>query len=666
MTPVSDYDFTQNWIKNYSEQYVEPNNAGSGEDYATISFDVNLPSSHSQYNQIRINDYFENSDRLSVFIEVDEHINNISDYVKVGSYGSSNYFISTDKYNTIAEINQALSAINARLLTIETSSEFNYINSLFVDSSVDVYANRPFWIGLYQDTNDPNYSEPSGGWKWKNAMYNQWEYSWTVSSTNSTEVNINTTATDDLGNVVSATDSLTFNIVVVDTSSPTLLSLESSASSTQVNYNETVTVTATFSEAMSATPTIHISGVDINTAMSATNSSSVWTYNWTVSSTVSTEVTATVSGTDLSGNSYTGTDTLSFYIMKQLPSYLPINGLVAWYPFYGNAYDESGNGNNGTVNGSTLNADRNNNQNSSYSFDGSDDFISIGNDSSLNPSGSLTFSSWFNLSDLDYNNNSILGRNSNNSGTDGYGYNYGVLIDSNDGSSKLRVGIGQQSNGSITDIDHIRNINANEWIHYAITYDESKIRVYINGTLVQSTNLSRSGGNHQNDFETFIGKYRPQSSGVSVANQLFRGKLDDIGIWNRTLTSSEIFQLYTGVIDTVSPIVTMSHNASPTTTINNGDSITVTATFSEAMNATPTINISGGQATNVAMSATSSSAIWTYNWTVSSTVSTEVTATVSGTDLSGNSYTGTSSLAFVIDNTAPEVELTDDQEDQWI
>ncbi|MDB4715431.1 BspA family leucine-rich repeat surface protein, partial [Flavobacteriaceae bacterium] len=660
MTPVSDYDFTQNWIKNYSEQYVEPNNAGSGEDYATISFDVNLPSSHSQYNQIRIKDYFENSDRLSVFIEVDEHINNISDYVKVGSYGSSNYFISTDKYNTIAEINQALSAIKARLLTIETSSEFNYINSLFMDSSVDVYANRPFWIGLYQDTNDPNYSEPSGGWKWKNAMYNQWEYSWTVSSTNSTEVNINTTATDDLRNVVSATDSLTFNIVVVDTSSPTLLSLESSASSTQINYNETVTVTATFSEAMSATPTIHISGVDINTAMSATNSSSVWTYNWTVSSTVSTEVTATVSGTDLSGNSYTGTDTLSFYIMKQLPSYLPINGLVAWYPFYGNAYDESGNGNNGTVNGSTLNADRNNNQNSSYSFDGSDDFISIGNDSSLNPSGSLTFSSWFNLSDLDYNNNSILGRNSNNSGTDGYGYNYGVLIDSNDGSSKLRVGIGQQSNGSITDIDHIRNINANEWIHYAITYDESKIRVYINGTLVQSTNLSRSGGNHQNDFETFIGKYRPQSSGVSVANQLFRGKLDDIGIWNRTLTSSEIFQLYTGVIDTVSPIVTMSHNASPTTTINNGDSITVTATFSEAMNATPTINISGGQATNVAMSATSSSAIWTYNWTVSSTVSTEVTATVSGTDLSGNSYTGTDTLRFSIyvDDEDPTVTLS--------
>jgi hypothetical protein len=37
---------------------------------------------------------------------------------------------------------------------------------------------------------------------------------------------------------------------------------------------------------------------------------------------------------------------------------IPIDGLVAWYPFNGNANDESGNGNNGTVNGATLSSDR--------------------------------------------------------------------------------------------------------------------------------------------------------------------------------------------------------------------------------------------------------------------------------------------------------------------
>ncbi|MCP3693720.1 MAG: BACON domain-containing protein, partial [Planctomycetaceae bacterium] len=46
------------------------------------------------------------------------------------------------------------------------------------------------------------------------------------------------------------------------------------------------------------------------------------------------------------------------------------DGLVAYYPFNGNANDESGNGNNGTVNGATLSTDRNGNAASAYDFDG--------------------------------------------------------------------------------------------------------------------------------------------------------------------------------------------------------------------------------------------------------------------------------------------------------
>jgi hypothetical protein len=57
--------------------------------------------------------------------------------------------------------------------------------------------------------------------------------------------------------------------------------------------------------------------------------------------------------------------TMSF---AQVPSYVPANGLVGWWPFDGNANDESGNGNNGTVNGATLTADRNGVANQAYSF----------------------------------------------------------------------------------------------------------------------------------------------------------------------------------------------------------------------------------------------------------------------------------------------------------
>ena len=55
-------------------------------------------------------------------------------------------------------------------------------------------------------------------------------------------------------------------------------------------------------------------------------------------------------------------------ISQDLPSYVPSDGLVAYYPFNGNANDESGNGNHGTVNGATLANDQNGNENKAYEF----------------------------------------------------------------------------------------------------------------------------------------------------------------------------------------------------------------------------------------------------------------------------------------------------------
>lgn len=53
------------------------------------------------------------------------------------------------------------------------------------------------------------------------------------------------------------------------------------------------------------------------------------------------------------------------------------SGLVAFYPFNGNSDDESGNGNDGTVMGAMLTADRFGTDNSAYEFDGYSSYISI-------------------------------------------------------------------------------------------------------------------------------------------------------------------------------------------------------------------------------------------------------------------------------------------------
>ena len=57
-------------------------------------------------------------------------------------------------------------------------------------------------------------------------------------------------------------------------------------------------------------------------------------------------------------------------LVAQVPSYVPTNGLVGYWPFNGNANDESGNGNNLTINGPTLTTDRFGNSNNAYLFQG--------------------------------------------------------------------------------------------------------------------------------------------------------------------------------------------------------------------------------------------------------------------------------------------------------
>ena len=64
------------------------------------------------------------------------------------------------------------------------------------------------------------------------------------------------------------------------------------------------------------------------------------------------------------------------------------NGLVACYPFNANAKDESGNGNNGIVNGAKLTTDRFGKANSAYDFNGGSDYIDIPS----NKLNNLTFS----------------------------------------------------------------------------------------------------------------------------------------------------------------------------------------------------------------------------------------------------------------------------------
>ena len=124
-----------------------------------------------------------------------------------------------------------------------------------------------------------------------------------------------------------------------------------------------------------------------------------------------------------------------------------------------------------------------------------------------------------------------------------------------------------------------------------------------------------------------------------------------------------ITQTFTITIDNTAPTVTLTDTDSDNI-VKDSDTVTITATFNEDMATAPTIRI-GSLVTDVIMTATSS-ATWTYAWDVPSGSDGTVSATVSGTDIAGNAYTGTDSITFTIDNTAPTVTLTDTDSDNIV
>jgi hypothetical protein len=84
-------------------------------------------------------------------------------------------------------------------------------------------------------------------------------------------------------------------------------------------------------------------------------------------------------------------------------SYSQVNlmqGLVAYYPFSGNAIDASGNNNNPIFNNATLTADRNGNANSAYHFNGLDNYMQISNSPSLNMNNTISICVWVKAKDF--------------------------------------------------------------------------------------------------------------------------------------------------------------------------------------------------------------------------------------------------------------------------
>ena len=204
------------------------------------------------------------------------------------------------------------------------------------------------------------------------------------------------------------------------------------------------------------------------------------------------------------------------------------NGLVGYWPFCGNANDDSGNGNNGLVNGATLTTDRFGNANSAYNFvKANNNYIQMNNTVGNFGTSDFSISAWYSSTD------NISSHIINKRFSQSWG-NYWEL-------TKFMFGINDTNNNSNYNfIINNQSQSINTWYNIIVTRNGTSIKYYINGLLYQTITTTVIN-NISNTSNLVIGAVITPLSGVLQSHD---GKIDDIGIWNRALTQQEITQLY--------------------------------------------------------------------------------------------------------------------------
>lgn len=211
----------------------------------------------------------------------------------------------------------------------------------------------------------------------------------------------------------------------------------------------------------------------------------------------------------------------------KVQSTVPAN-IAAWYAADGNANDLQG-GNNGTLqNGTTFGSGK---VGQSFVFDGADDQITVPHNANQNVGSNLTIEAWINPTTVVTHGATILQkRTSGNVG----GYVFEPTQPAGGGAPnglQFVIMIG----GIYSTLNPANVLQPNVWQHVAATYDGSFMRIYVNG--VEVANKPQTGAIDAVTAPIVIGRN-------AVNNAGFQGGIDEVSLYNRALTASEIRDVY--------------------------------------------------------------------------------------------------------------------------
>ncbi len=182
-------------------------------------------------------------------------------------------------------------------------------------------------------------------------------------------------------------------------------------------------------------------------------------------------------------------------------------------------YDRSTNGNNGTLTNGPIYSSA---DGGSIAFDGSNDYVNCGNNSTLNLS-TFTSSSWVYPRNLSIRNNIVSKEQSAN-----WVYAVGQV------SNKITFWI---NNGSWIQQDSVSNITLNTWIYITVSYDGNIKKIYINDLF----------DSQQNASGMILNSSTPVAIGAQSQNftaSLLNANIAQVSIYNRALSQAEVLQNY--------------------------------------------------------------------------------------------------------------------------
>ena len=339
-----------------------------------------------------------------------------------------------------------------------------------------------------------------------------------------------------------------------DTALPTA-TITSPSSGASVPSTGTVTISGTAADTGGVVAAVEVSTNGGATWNRAAGRSS-WTYSWSPNTGPTGPLTLKARAIDDTaniGNPH-----------NQLVNVEQRAGLVgAWSFDEGsgtNAADASGSGNTGTLAGAGWNASGRFGK--AVSFDGVNDWVSVADSASLDVTSGITIEAWLRPTALSGWDTGVMKES---------GSNFVYTLYTNTSSNRPSGFVGA------SEIEGSAQLPLNTWTHVAITYDRSNLRMYVNGTQngVQPATAA---------IPTSSGPLR--FGGNGVWDEWFAGLIDEVRVYNRALTATEVQgDMNTGIggapppPDTTPPTVSVTAPAAGATV--SGTNVTVSANASD-------------------------------------------------------------------------------------